>query len=96
MAVGDPAEDSGDLFLDLREVVFFAACRAVDLLAGLLAVGLVMRLADLAFFAGFGFAAARLRVFGLAADLRERAFAALFLGFAMVDFLSDLAGGCES
>ena len=95
MAVGAPADDSGDLFLDLREVVFFAAFRAVDFLAGLRAVGLVVRLADLAFFAGFDFVVARFRVFGLVAGLRERAFAAPFLGFAMIDFLSELAG-CES
>jgi len=100
MAVGDPADDSGDLFVDFRDVVFFAALREVDLAAGLRAAGLraaglATRLADLVFFAGFVFAVALLRVFSLVEDLRVRAFAALFLGFAIAELLPHLVGGCE-
>jgi hypothetical protein len=87
MAVGDPADDSGDLFVDFRDVVFFAALREVDLAAGLRAFGRVTRLADLAFFAGFVFAVALLRGFALVEDLRDRAFAARFLGFAIARLL---------
>ena len=99
MAVGDPADDSGDLFVDFRDVVFFAALREVDLAAGLRAVGLravsLPRLADLVFFAGFVFAVALLRAFSLVEDLRVRAFAAPFLGFAIARLLPQLVGGCE-
>ena len=95
MAVGDPADDSGDLFVDFRDVVFFAALREVDLATGLRAVGLATRLADLFFFAGFAFAVALLRAFSLVEDLRERALAAPFLGFAIAVLLPHLVGGCE-
>ena len=95
MAVGDPADDSGDLFVDFRDVVFFAALREVDLATGLRAVGLATRLADLVFFAGFVFAVALLRAFSLVEDLRVRAFAAPFLGFAIPGLLPHLVGGCE-
>ena len=95
MAVDDPADDSGDLFVDFRDVVFFAALREVDFAAGLRAFGLVTRLADFAFFAGFVLAVALLRVFTLVEDLRERALAAPFLGFAIAGLLPHLVGGCE-
>jgi len=95
MAVGDPADDSGDLFVDFRDVFFFAALREVDLVASLRAFGLVTRLADLVFFAGFVFAVALFRAFSLGEDLRARAFAALFLGFAIARLLPHLVGGCE-
>jgi len=104
MAVGDPADDSGALFVDFRDVVFFAALREVDFAAGLRAVGLravglravsLPRLADLVFFAGFVFALVLLRAFSLVEDLRVRAFAALFLGFAIAGLLPHLVGECE-
>jgi hypothetical protein len=99
MAVGDPADESGDLFVDFRDVVFFAALREVDLAARWRAAGLravsLPRLADLVFFAGFVFAVALLRAFSLVEELRVRAFAAPFLGFAIARLLPHLVGECE-
>jgi len=83
----------------LRDVSFFAALRDVDLLAGLRAVGLIARLTEFAFFTGlrgFVFAVALLRVFGLAEDLRDRALAGPFLGFAIAVLLPHLVDGRES
>ena len=94
MAVGEPADDSGALFIDFRDVVFFAALREVDLAAGLRAAGLRARLVDPVFFAGFVFAVALLRAFSLVEDLRVRDFAAPFLGFAIAGLLPHLVG-CE-
>lgn len=99
MAVGDSADGSTDLFADLRDVVFFAALREVDLAAALRALGLATRLTDFAIVTGlrgFVFAVALLRVFSLVEDLRDRAFAALFFGFAIARLLPNLVGGYES
>jgi hypothetical protein len=94
MAVGDPADEFGDLFVDFRDVVFFAALREVDLAARWRAAGLravsLPRLADLIFFASFVFVVALLRAFSLVEDLRVRAFAAPFLGFAIARLPSAL------
>jgi hypothetical protein len=90
MAVGDSAGGWTDLLADLRAVLCFAALLEVDFLAILRAFGLAARLTDFDFFTvlrGFDFAVALLRGFVLVEDLRDRAFPARFLGFAIARLL---------